>query len=62
MGLFCGACAFGFIIRFISPLSMLETLAASHSQWLFILASMSVDRLGSATTIDGGPHSPDGKL
>ena len=62
MGLFCGACDFGFVIGFVLPLSMLEMLATSHSQWLFILASVSVDRLGSATMIDGGPHLPDGKL
>jgi hypothetical protein len=62
MGLFCGACACGFIIGFISPLSMLETWASSHAQWLFILASVSLDRLGGVTTIDGDPHLPDGRL
>jgi len=61
LGLFCGACACGFIIRFVLPLPMLET-PASHAQQLFILTSVSLDRLGSAAMIDGGPHLPDGKL
>ena len=58
----CLACAFGFVIGFVLPLSMLEALAPSRAQWLFALASVSLDRLGGAATIDGGPHSPDGKL
>jgi hypothetical protein len=62
MELFCGACACSFLIGFVSPLSMLEMLASSRAQWLFVLASVSLDRLGGVTTIDGGPHSPDGKL
>jgi len=62
LGLFCGACACSFIIRFVSPLSMLEMLASSCACWLFILASVSLDRLGSMATIDRDPHPPDGKL
>jgi hypothetical protein len=34
----------------------------SCAQWLFVLASVSLDRLGGAATIDRGPHLPDGKL
>ena len=62
LGLFCGACACGFLIGFVSPLFMLETLTSSRARRIFILASVSLDRLGGATMIDGGPHSPDGKL
>ena len=61
LGLFCGACACGFIIGFVLPLPMLGTLA-SHAWRLFVLTSVSLDRLGSVTMIDGGPHPSDGKL
>ena len=53
LGLFCEAYACSFIIGFILPLSMLVTLASSCAWQLFILASVSLDRLGGAVNNDG---------
>ena len=62
MTLFCEACDFGFVVGFVSQISMLETLASSRAQQLFVLAPVSLDRLGGTAMMEGGPHSPDGKL
>jgi len=49
-----GGCACSFNIEFTLPFPMLEMFASSCARWLFILASVSSDRLGGAVAIDRG--------
>ena len=52
-----GACACSFDIEFTSPFSILETFASTCAQQLFVLASVSSDRLGGAVAIGDGQGS-----
>ena len=49
-----GTCACEFVIGSASPFPMFETFASSCAQQLFGLASVSLDRLGSAVVIGEG--------